>query len=502
MINIFNNKVVAVFLILTFFFSVKIYSQNNVGIGTTTPDANAILDLTATNKGLLIPRLTTAQRTAMNSSLTTTQKGLLVFDSTLNQYWYWDGTAWVQLGAASTSCVTLDQAYNCGGSGLGRIITANSGSVEINASTVNTSGFKSSHSNSGVAVLADNTLASNTYCTIQATTNSTSNLVSAVFGYSTGAAFGVAGQVSSTSTADAAVLGSNLQTLGGYGVEGIGYYGVMGETSIGSGSGVWGENTGVNTNSAGVVGSGKSYGVWGQTLGGTTNNYAGVFGINSSTTSGIGVSGQGITGIAGKSLNSSLGYGVYSFDDGGISNNLDVGNDFYAGGFKSFRIDNPLNPENKFLVHFCVESPEVLNLYRGTITLNAQGEAEVKLPNYFESINTNYSYNLTPVGASAPELYIKEEIKNGIFIIAGGKPNMKVSWVVYAERNDLYLQNNPQLRNNEPDKTDKYKDKYVFPEYYNQPKSKGILYNNINNNVLLQRPINKNTKNQNINILK
>ena len=42
-----------------------VFSQNNVGIGTTTPNPNAALDIQSTNQGVLVPRLTTAQRTAI-----------------------------------------------------------------------------------------------------------------------------------------------------------------------------------------------------------------------------------------------------------------------------------------------------------------------------------------------------------------------------------------------------------------------------------------------------
>jgi hypothetical protein len=67
------------------------FGQNNVGIGTNTPNSSAILDLTATNKGLLIPRMTTIQRTAIVTPAT----GLLVYDTDFDQFWYFDGVVWV-----------------------------------------------------------------------------------------------------------------------------------------------------------------------------------------------------------------------------------------------------------------------------------------------------------------------------------------------------------------------------------------------------------------------
>jgi hypothetical protein len=68
-------------------------SQNNIGIGTVTPNANAILHIDATDKGLLIPRLSNAQRTAL--TLTNVEAGLLVYGSDNNLFYYWDGTQWI-----------------------------------------------------------------------------------------------------------------------------------------------------------------------------------------------------------------------------------------------------------------------------------------------------------------------------------------------------------------------------------------------------------------------
>lgn len=72
-------------------------AQDNVGIGTTTPHANSILDISSTDKGLLIPRMSTAERLAINPTVGAT--GLLVYDVTDSNFWYWDGTQWVQVGS-------------------------------------------------------------------------------------------------------------------------------------------------------------------------------------------------------------------------------------------------------------------------------------------------------------------------------------------------------------------------------------------------------------------
>lgn len=84
-----------------------IYAQSqNVGIGTSSPDASAILDLSATNKGILIPRLSTAQRT----SIVTPANGLLVYDITTKSLWVYDQSVatWKQILPGGNKIVDAD----------------------------------------------------------------------------------------------------------------------------------------------------------------------------------------------------------------------------------------------------------------------------------------------------------------------------------------------------------------------------------------------------------
>ncbi len=74
-------------------------NAQSVGINNNTPHASAALDVTSTTKGVLIPRLTQAQRLAIASPA----KGLLVFDSTSNSFWYNNGSSWQQIGAANNA---------------------------------------------------------------------------------------------------------------------------------------------------------------------------------------------------------------------------------------------------------------------------------------------------------------------------------------------------------------------------------------------------------------
>jgi hypothetical protein len=99
----------------------------------------------------------------------------------------------------------------------------------------------------------------------------------------------------------------------------------------------------------------------------------------------------------------------------------------------TFTIDHPLDPEHKILNHYFVESPEMVLIYRGSVVLDADGKAEVHLPDYFDALNKNPMVQLTGVGSF--EIYVAEEVKENRFAIAG-KPGTKVYWTVTSERKD------------------------------------------------------------------
>jgi len=218
---------------------------------------------------------------------------------------------------------------------------------------------------------------------------------------------------------------------------------------------VWGQTNGVT---AGVflaaLSNNATTGLTGQASSATNVTSIGVAGLTAGTNANaIGVFGQSPVG----------GYGLRA-----------TGN-FAASGTKAFCIDHPLDPANKFLKHYSMESPEVLNVYRGNITLDGNGEATVIMPDYFDAININFSYQLTGIGAQS-NLYIKREISGRTFEIAGGKPGQKVSWVVYAERNDIYIQKSPESKEVVQQKPTEWIGKYIHPELYGMPKESGIFF--------------------------
>lgn len=131
---------------------------------------------------------------------------------------------------------------------------------------------------------------------------------------------------------------------------------------------------------------------------------------------------------------------------------------------KAFCIDHPLDPANKYLHHHCTEGADPLNVYSGTVIADGIGEARVQLPDYFESINRDPRYQLTAIGAPAPNLHVAQEILDNAFVIAGAAPGMKVSWRIEAVRNDRWVQTHG-IRV-EVDKPAHLRGKYQHPELY------------------------------------
>lgn len=141
---------------------------------------------------------------------------------------------------------------------------------------------------------------------------------------------------------------------------------------------------------------------------------------------------------------------------------------------KSFRIDDPTDPENRMLQHACVESDEYKNMYDGLVTLDPDGSATITLPAWFEKLNKDFRYQLTAVGAPGPNLYIAQEVQDGSFAIAGGSPGMKVSWLVTGIRKDPYVLAHPLEV--QKDKAAELRGKYLHPVEYGVSEELGVDY--------------------------
>lgn len=252
---------------------------------------------------------------------------------------------------------------------------------------------------------------------------------------------------------------AGMQGDGGtYGVLGFGNTGVSGS---GTGTGVYGFG-----DIYGVYGYGK-YGVYGQDLG--QSGY-GVY-ANANRSTGTGVYANGATGVYGTGHYGVWGYGDYVGVYGQANGNtwagyfegkvLVTGQLAKPGG--SFKIDHPLDPANKYLYHSFVESPDMLNLYNGIVTLDEHGQAEVEMPEWFEALNTDFRYGLTCLQHYAP-VYIAQEIKDRKFKIAGGLPHQRISWQLTGVRQDEWAKANRIPV--EEEKTSQEKGKYLHPEVY------------------------------------
>jgi hypothetical protein len=546
-----------------------------IGIQTDNPDPSSALDIVATNKGVLIPRVTLTNDLAAPAPINNPATGLLIYNSGIFQpegFYYWNGTQWTPFtseggsldcwtttGNAGTipganfigttdsivfaiytnnterlrvdpdgqiiigATASLDEAdvFTVIGSGdpvsainaysddIG--IYSNGGTFGLISFVENSSGYPIYSKNTNIAGYGGLFVGSNG---VAYTLTNHSSGISAhgndgifTLGQAAATGIGIIAAGNNATTVSTVSTGSGGAFTGyhglyskasnaseGTGVIGVGNngttYSIAAEGSGGAFAGYHGVfATARNTNGTGVIGAGNNMGYHlmadGFGSGGAFTGYrTGVAGwADFVDNSSVGVFGQyngggfsrdgiGVKGVA--LANAGRGYGVYGQGNRyGLYSNGNTG----ASGTKSFVIDHPLDPENKILKHFSIESPEVLNLYRGKVVLDNFGTAEIQMPNYFISINIDFSYTLTPIGSPAPNLYVKEEIdENGRFTISGGNPNQKISWVVYAERNDSFVRKYPESKLVEEFKDESLKGKFIRPELYNQPPEKGIFY--------------------------
>ncbi len=253
----------------------------------------------------------------------------------------------------------------------------------------------------------------------------------------------------------AGVYGYN--TSGGRGVHGFSSndVGVFGETT--SGTGVYGSHT--NNGNYGYLGT-SNYGAYGE----SSSSY----GVRGISTSNYGVYATSTSSTAVRAIK--VDGGNYA---GRFSGNVEVTGTLSKGG-GSFKIDHPLDPENKYLYHSFVESPDMMNIYNGNITLDRNGEAWVELPAWFEALNRDFRYQLTAIGAPGPNLFIAQKIASNRFKIAGGSAGLEVSWQVTGIRHDPFAEAHRIIV--EVDKSGQERGKYLYAREYNQPEILGIEY--------------------------
>lgn len=188
---------------------------------------------------------------------------------------------------------------------------------------------------------------------------------------------------------------------------------------------------------------------------------------------GTGPSGDGNGGVFFSGCCSGGGDGVVAVGNalaGDFEGNVAV-LDTLTAGAKNFKIDHPLDPANKYLVHASVESSEMKNIYDGIVTTDASGEAAVDLPEWIEALNADFRYQLTVIGEFAQAI-VAHEIQNHQFQIKTSAPNVKVSWQITGVRQDAYAKAHPLIV--EEEKETRLRGYYLHPELYGAPDEKQI----------------------------
>jgi hypothetical protein len=206
-------------------------------------------------------------------------------------------------------------------------------------------------------------------------------------------------------------------------------------TTAGGGTGVYATATGATSLNGGTAVFGK------QLASGNT----GVLATSFRGVEGTAASANGI-GVAGTANNGASAIGVYGTSSSGyagrfigkvrIDGDLQVLGSVSKGG-GSFRIDHPLDPKHKYLQHSFVESPDMKNVYDGVVTTDRRGYATVRLPRWFQALNRDFRYQLTPIG-DLVLVAVAKEISGNRFTIRTAKPHVKVSWQVTGIRRDPY----------------------------------------------------------------
>ncbi len=200
----------------------------------------------------------------------------------------------------------------------------------------------------------------------------------------------------------------------------------------------------------------------------STSGYA-VIGYSSATT-GRGVYGRADgtgTGVYGRAISP----GIAGFFDG----NCQVVGTLSKGG-GSFKIDHPLDPENKYLYHSFVESPDMMNIYNGVITTDLKGYATVALPDWFDALNRDFRYSLTIIDTSDSDDFVQakivREIQANHFVLRTSAPRTKVSWTVTGIRQDDFA-NSHRIPLEELKKPEE-RGYYLYPQEAGIPPEMGI----------------------------
>ena len=372
------------------------------------------------------------------------------------------------LHVASNGLINFAAGQTFPGTGTGTItgVTAGtdlkgggaSGTVTLNLDTTKVPQLTANNTFTGTQTINNTVSITGASASAQFTATNTDHYPAVV---GTSAGNGVEGI--STGVGGVAVYGTSSGPRG-FGVEGDGDYGVAGFSSGCSDMCAGGEFSGYiadasNAGGPGVVaiggnGADGGYGVLGYGGdGGFTDGDAGYF---------IGGSGSSF----GDAINANAGTGYAGNFGGNV-----VATGSFTGGLVESKIDHPLDPANKYLAHASIGSSEMMNLYTGNVTTDAQGLATVRLPGWFEMLNTDFRYQLTVIGQFAQAI-IGQKIENHQFQIRSSVPNVEVSWQVTGIRQDAYAKAHPLVV--EEGKDQRLQGFYLHPALYGAPPEKQL----------------------------
>ncbi|MBU0639854.1 MAG: hypothetical protein KKB50_13380, partial [Planctomycetes bacterium] len=185
-----------------------------------------------------------------------------------------------------------------------------------------------------------------------------------------------------------------------------------------------------------------------------------------------------LVGIA-EQADTNVNYGVYARAENSQDYNIAgrfIGNVSIIGDLSksggSFEIDHPLDPANRYLRHSFVESPDMMNVYNGNAVTDAHGYAEVTLPEWFETLNRDFRYQLTVIDETDNDTFVQAKVVRGIrdnrFWIRSSAPGTTVSWQVTGIRQDPWA--NAHRIRVEEEKREAERGSYLHPELYGLPK--------------------------------
>ncbi|NOY51098.1 MAG: hypothetical protein GXO88_11125 [Chlorobi bacterium] len=117
--NNLNSPFVFLLVLWLVGFSPSLAAQVSINESGAAANSKSMLDISSSTKGLLVPRMTTAQKTTFASGLGTTEKGMMVYDTDMGKYYFWDGSSFTDIKSG-----VLDKLVDTNGDSEIRLTTS------------------------------------------------------------------------------------------------------------------------------------------------------------------------------------------------------------------------------------------------------------------------------------------------------------------------------------------------------------------------------------------